>query len=157
MGIPLIGAEAAKVLAARFGSMGALMQTGEDALNEINGIGPKMSESLVAYVSDETNRERVRRLYQEAGVRMESSLGQGTAGGPLSGKILVLTGTLPHWTRDEAKEHIEAAGGKVTSSVSSKTDYVVAGESAGSKLKKAGDLGVQVLDEDGLRKLLGAE
>ncbi len=154
LGIPLIGAEAAKVLAARFGSMGALMQTNAEALNEISGIGPKMTESLISYFSEQENTERIRRLYQEAGLKMESNLSGEAEGGPLAGKTFVLTGTLPDWTRDEARKRIEAAGGKVTSSVSGNTDFVVAGESAGSKLKKARDLGLQVLDEAGLRELL---
>jgi DNA ligase (NAD+) len=155
LGIPLIGAEASKVLAAHFGSMGALMQAGAETLSSIDGIGPKMAESIVRYFQDPVNSERIRRLYQEAGLLMETSLSPASGAGPLDGKTLVLTGTLPNWTRDEAREAIEKAGGKVTSSVSRNTDYVVAGEAAGSKLAKARDLGIDVLDEDGLRRLLG--
>lgn len=153
LGIPLVGAEAAKLLAAHFGSMGVLMQAQPDALNAIDGIGPKMSDSLVSYFKDPANAERIRRLYQEAGLNMESSL-QPASGGVLEAKTFVLTGTLPNWTRDQAKEAIEAAGGKVTSSVSSKTDFLVAGEAAGSKLSKASALGVTILDEAGLKSLL---
>jgi DNA ligase (NAD+) len=153
LGIPLIGAEAAKLLAARFGSMGVLMQASPEALNAIDGIGPKMAESLLEWFQDPVNAERVRRLYQEAGLNMESSL-KPVAGGVLEGKTLVLTGTLPNWSREQAKAAIEAVGGKVASSVSRKTDYVVAGEAAGSKLAKARELGLTVLDEEGLRQLL---
>ena len=154
LGIPLIGAEAAKVLAANFGSMGPLMQASEETLNAIDGIGPKMAESLVSYFRHPENAERIRRLYQEAGVNMESTLKVPSGEGGLGGKTFVLTGTLPRWTREEAKSRIEAAGGKVTSSVSRKTDYVVAGAEPGSKLQKARDLGVEVIDEAGLEKLL---
>lgn len=154
LGIPLIGAEAAKVLATTFGTMGALLQASPESLDQIDGIGPKMTESLVSYFRDEANSARIQRLYQEAGLRMESTLSQPDEAGPLLGKTFVLTGTLPNWTRDEAKAAIEAAGGKVTSSVSRKTDFVVAGESAGSKLAKAQNLGIQVLDEAALRELL---
>lgn len=155
LGIPLIGAEAAKVLATAFGTMGALVQASPELLNQIDGIGPKMTDSLVSYLRDEQNAARIQRLYQEAGLRMESTINQFDQAGPLIGKTFVLTGTLPSWKRDEAKARIEAAGGKVTSSVSSNTDYLVAGEAAGSKLKKARDLGIQILDEVGLRGLLG--
>lgn len=154
LGIPLIGAEAAKVLATTFGTMGALLQASPESLDQIDGIGPKMTESLVSYFRDEANSARIQRLYQEAGLRMESTLSQPDKAGPLLGKTFVLTGTLPNWTRDEAKAAIEFAGGKVTSSVSRKTDFVVAGESAGSKLAKAQNLGIQVLDEAALRELL---
>ena len=154
LGIPLIGAEAAKLLAQRFRSMGALMQTHPEVLNAIEGIGPKMTESVIAYFADPANAERIRRLYQEAGLNMESRLEVPAAGASLSGKTFVLTGTLPNWTRDEARQAIEAAGGKVASSVSRKTDYVVAGSESGSKLTKALHLGLQVIDEAGLRDLL---
>ncbi|MGC9449880.1 MAG: NAD-dependent DNA ligase LigA [Oceanipulchritudo sp.] len=157
LGIPLIGAEAAKVLAAHFGSMGALTQARPETLSAIDGIGPKMAESVVHYFADPVNSERIRRLYQEAGLLMETSLSAKSQAGPLDGKTLVLTGTLPDWTRDEAREAIEKAGGKVTSSVSRNTDYVVAGEAAGSKLAKAQVLGIRILDETGLRKLLKSD
>lgn len=155
LGIPLIGAEAAKVLAARFRSMQALMQADEESLNAIEGIGPKMAASVVHYFAEPDNRERIRRLYQEAGLRMETELKQASPEAVLAGKTFVLTGTLPEWTREEAKSRIEAAGGNVTGSVSGNTDFVVAGEAAGSKLRKAGELGIDVIDEAGLRELLG--
>jgi DNA ligase (NAD+) len=151
----LIGAEAAKLLATRFGSMGALCQTRPEVLNEIEGIGPKMTDSLISYFDDPDNRERIRRLYQEAGLNMESKLTIPDEVTELTGKTFVLTGTLPTWTRDQAKEAIARAGGKVTSSVSKKTSFVVAGEEAGSKLTKARNLGVEVIDEDALKAMLG--
>jgi DNA ligase (NAD+) len=154
LGIPLIGAEAAKILAARFRSMQSVQAAGTDELHAIDGIGPKMADSVRDWFADGVNRERVRRLYQEAGLRMETELKEAASGGALAGKTFVLTGTLPTWTRDEAKAKIEEAGGKVTGSVSRKTDVVVAGEEAGSKLKKARDLGITIVDEDGLRNLL---
>lgn len=157
LGIPLIGAEAAKLLAVTFGTMGVLMQAREEALNAIDGIGPKMTESLLQYFSEPANIERIRRLYQEAGLNMESRLQKPAGDASLSGKTFVLTGTLPNWTRSEAKARIEAAGGKVAGSVSGKTDFVVAGDEAGSKLSKARDLGVAILDEAGLRALLGED
>jgi DNA ligase (NAD+) len=157
LGIPLIGAEAAKLLAMRFGSMGALCQTRPEVLNEIDGIGPKMTDSLISYFDDPDNRERIRRLYQEAGLNMESKLTVPDEETELTGKTFVLTGTLPTWTRDQAKEAIVKAGGKVTSSVSKKTSFVVAGEEAGSKLAKARNLGVEVIDEDALKAMLGQD
>jgi DNA ligase (NAD+) len=155
LGIPLIGAEAAKVLATKFGTMGALVQATPDLLNQIDGIGPKMTDSLVSYFLNEQNARRIERLYQEAGLRMESTLSRPDEAGPLLGKTFVLTGTLPSWTRDEAKARIETAGGKVTSSVSRKTSYVVSGDAAGSKLRKAQDLGIPILNQAGLEELLG--
>ncbi len=155
LGIPLIGAEAAKLLSIRFGSMGALSQTRPEVLNSIDGIGPKMTESLVEYFSNQVNAERIQRLYQEAGLRMENQLEVPDETATLAGKTFVLTGTLPNWTRDQAKASIQAAGGKVTSSVSKKTSFVVAGSEAGSKLTKAQNLGITVLDEDQLKELLG--
>jgi DNA ligase (NAD+) len=135
--------------------MDALMEADADTLNAIDGVGPKMAESLTAYFADPVNRQRVQRLSTEAGLAMETELpSSGNSGGSLEGRTFVLTGTLPTWTRDEAKARIEAAGGKVTGSVSGNTDYLVAGESAGSKLRKARDLGVEVIDEAGLRNLL---
>ena len=154
LGIPLVGAEAAKLLAANFPSIGQLQQASVEALNAIDGIGPKMSESVVAYFADPDNAERIRRLYQEAGLDLVAPQIASPVDSRAAGRTFVLTGTLPVWTRDEARAHIEAAGGKVASSVSSRTDFVVAGESAGSKLDKARQLGVAILDEAGLRDLL---
>jgi len=154
LGIPLIGAEAAKLLAVRFGSMGVLRQTRAEVLNSIEGIGPKMSDSLIQYFSDPVNIGRINRLYQEAGIRMENQLEIPDESAALSGKTFVLTGTLPNWSRDQAKAAILAAGGRVASSVSRNTSFVVAGEDAGSKLYKAQDLGIPVIDEAKLMEML---
>ena len=154
LGIPLIGAEAAKLLASTCTSMDRLLSAPAAELASIDGIGPKMAESIITYFADETNRERIRRLHQEAGLEMESSFEPVTAEGPFIGKTFVLTGTLPSMTRDEAKARIEGAGGKVTGSVSKKTDYLVAGEAAGSKLEKANKLGIEVLSEEDLLALI---
>ncbi|WP_238710447.1 NAD-dependent DNA ligase LigA [Oceanipulchritudo coccoides] len=154
LGIPMIGAEAAKLLASTFGTMERLTKASTEDLAAIDGIGPKMADSLVDYFNEDANRERIRRLFQEAGLKMESSLERHNDEGPLSGKTLVLTGTLPSMTRDEAKAKIEKAGGKVTGSVSRKTDFLVAGAEAGSKLEKARKLDVAILDQEALLAIL---
>ena len=154
LGIPLIGAEAAKDLARHFRSLQRLQAATAEELEAVEGMGPKMARSVADFFSREENRALVDRLREE-GLTMETALGEpGEGAGALDGLTFVLTGTLPNWTRDEARQRIEAAGGKVTGSVSGKTSYVVAGEDAGGKLAKARDLGVAVLDEDGLRDLL---
>lgn len=155
LGIPLIGAEAAKLLVSHFSSLEALLEVDEGDLVKIDGIGAKMAESVVAYFNDPVHQRLVRRLHEEAGLRMETSLRKPDASGALAGQTVVLTGTLPHWSREEAKARIEAAGGKVTGSVSGNTNLLVAGSEAGSKLRKAENLGVPVMDEAELRRLLG--
>jgi DNA ligase (NAD+) len=152
LALPGIGSVNARNLARRFGSIDALANTDAAAIAETNGIGPILAESIVSHLGDPEERELIDRL-RELGLQMAGEE-PGSAEGPLAGKTFVLTGTLPHMTRDQAREQIEAAGGRVTSSVSKKTDYVVAGEEAGSKLEKAERLGVNVLDEAGLEKLI---
>ncbi len=126
-----------------------------DRFLEVEGVGPTLAASLARYFTDETTAAVLDDL-AEAGVEPEPPVvAQADAGGPLEGKTLVVTGTLEGYSRTEAEEAIRAAGGKVAGSVSRKTDYVIAGESAGSKLAKAQELGVEVLDEDGFRRLLG--
>lgn len=155
LGIPLIGAEAAKDLARHFRTMERLRAATPEELKAVEGMGPKMARSVADFFGKEENRALVDRLRDE-GLTMETALEERKAdAGALDGLTFVLTGTLPNWTRDEAKQRIEAAGGKVTGSVSAKTSYVVAGEEAGSKLTKARNLGVPVLDEEGLRDMLG--
>ena len=125
-------------------------------LQEAPDVGPVVAESIAAFFREKHNREVIEQL-RAAGVKWkEGERAKAAPAGPFTGKIVVLTGTLAAMSRDEAKERIEAAGGKVTGSVSKKTDYVVAGEEAGSKLDKAKELGVPVLDEKGFLKLLGA-
>jgi DNA ligase (NAD+) len=155
LGIPGIGWVNARNLAAHFGSMDALLEADEEQIVETEGVGPVMAETLLEWLSDERTRALIDRL-RALGLQMEQEGGPipGTEG-PLAGKTFVLTGTLPNLSRDDASARIENAGGKVTGSVSKKTDYVVAGADPGSKLAKAQQLGTEILDEDGLLALLG--
>jgi DNA ligase (NAD+) len=128
-----------------------------EELTEVYGIGQVVAESLARYFDDEVTRDTLHRLV-DAGVTAEAPAPGAPAEpseGPLSGKTLVVTGTLPGFSREEAEEAIRVAGGHAASSVSKKTDFLVAGEKAGSKLAKAESLGVPILDEDGFRALLG--
>ncbi|MBV6305191.1 NAD-dependent DNA ligase LigA [Candidimonas humi] len=155
LGIRHVGETTARDVALHFGSMEAIMAANEDELLAVNDVGPVVAHSILRFFAEPHNRDVVHAL-AAAGVQPQAP--QRQAGGlVLSGKTLVLTGTMPNWTRDEATRRILAAGGKVSGSVSKKTAYVVAGEEAGSKLTKAQELGVAVLDEDGLRKLLGVQ
>jgi DNA ligase (NAD+) len=156
LGIPEVGPGVAELLAARFGDLDPLLEADAEALEQIEGVGPVIAQKVADFFADERHRHEVSRL-RELGVRWPKTRPRTSAAreGPLSGKTFVLTGTLPTLSRTEAGERIEAAGGKVTGSVSKKTDYVVAGEAAGSKLAKAQELGVAVIDEAGLLALLG--
>ncbi|MEA2184605.1 MAG: ligase, partial [Solirubrobacteraceae bacterium] len=129
-----------------------LLAASAEEIEQTSGVGPKMARKIAEQLADEQIRALIGDL-RRAGVRMELE-GPPPGEGPLAGKTFVLTGSLPDLTREEATERIEAAGGRVTSSVSKKTDYVVAGASPGSKLQKAERLGVAVLDEPGLLALL---
>ncbi|HEX4885607.1 MAG TPA: helix-hairpin-helix domain-containing protein, partial [Casimicrobiaceae bacterium] len=154
LGIRHVGEATARDLARHFGSLDALMAAGEPALLEVTDVGPVLAQSIARFFAEPHNRQVIDAL-RAAGVRWDEHAPQsGGAAGPLSGRTVVLTGTLPTLSRDEAKALIEAAGGKAAGSVSRKTDYVVAGEDAGSKLERARELGVPVLDEEGLRALL---
>jgi len=153
LGIRLVGQRAGKVLAAHYGSMGRLQEATVEELMEIPEIGPKMAESLVTYFSDPYSRELLDRL-KNAGVNMVQELPEAGAR-PLEGKQFVLTGALDRYTRKEAQEIIEKLGGRVSSGVSKKTDYVVAGLDPGSKLDKAQALGVPIISEDEFEELLG--
>jgi DNA ligase (NAD+) len=151
LGIRMVGERTAQFLAEHFGSMEALESAGVEELQDVNEVGPRIAESIVEFFSITANRKLVERL-REAGLTLAGQKKQrGTA---LAGKTFVLTGTLVHFTRDEAKKMIEDAGGKVTGSVSKKTDYVVKGADAGSKLDKAKELGVAVIDEEEMEKLV---
>jgi DNA ligase (NAD+) len=152
LGIEEVGEVTARNLAQRFRGIDALLGATEEHLAETPGIGEKMANSIHAQLHDSHMREVIEDL-RRIGLSFAEE-GLPPSEGPLAGKVLVLTGTLPNWTREEVTERIQAAGGRVTGSVSKSTDYVVAGESAGSKLAKAERLRVPVLDEDGLRKLL---
>ena len=156
LGIRHVGESTARDLARHFGTLDRLMDAGVDRLLEVEDVGPVVAQSIRTFFDQAHNREVVEQL-RAAGVAWPEHEGEAdTSPKPLAGRTLVLTGTLPALTRDEAKALIEAAGGKVAGSVSRKTDYVVAGAEAGSKLDKARELGVALLDEAGLRALLGA-
>jgi len=152
LGIRFVGERTAQLLAAHFGSVEEIEAASAEKLEEVNEVGPRIAQAIVEFFAEKKNRELVRAL-AEAGVDMSAEKRVTTT--KLEGLTFVLTGTLPTLTRDVAKEMIESAGGRVSGSVSKKTNYVVAGEDAGSKLDKAQSLGVPILEEDGLRKLLG--
>lgn len=155
LGIRFVGEVVAEMLVARYHSLDALMQAGVEELSQIEGIGNRIAESVAEYFSLEPNRALIRK-FAEAGVRVADEVveqNHEVGERPWEGKTFVITGTLPTMTRDEAKRFIEERGGKVTGSVSSKTDYLVVGESAGSKLDKARQLGVTTLEEAELRAL----
>ena len=153
LGIPGVGYVNARNLARHLRSMDALVDATEDQLVEVEGIGPIMARTIAETLAEDRTRELIERL-RGHGLKMEEEGSAAPPEGPLVGKTLVLTGTLPSLTREDASQRIEAAGGKVTGSVSKKTDYVVAGADPGSKLTKAQELGTEVLDEDGLLELL---
>jgi len=156
LGIRNVGEATAKDLAQYFGSLDKLIAASETDLLAVRDVGPIVAQSIVQFFAEPHNLEVVSRL-RDAGVRWPETFGMQQSAGILAGKTLVLTGSLPTLTRDAAKEKIEAAGGKVAGSVSKKTDYVVAGEEAGSKLAKAQELGVAILDEAGLLSLLASD
>ncbi|HEU5234563.1 MAG TPA: NAD-dependent DNA ligase LigA [Terriglobales bacterium] len=151
LGIRFVGERTAELLAEHFGSMDTFMNAGFDELQQVTEVGPRVGEAITEFFSEPRNRELVERL-RKAGLRFEGEKKE--RGTKLAGKTFVLTGTLPNLSRDEAKKMIEDAGGKVSGSVSKKTDYVVAGSDPGSKLDKARDLKVAVIDEDVFRSLL---
>ncbi|HTW58832.1 MAG TPA: NAD-dependent DNA ligase LigA [Terriglobales bacterium] len=151
LGIRMVGERTAQFLAEHFGSMEALASASVEELQDVNEVGPRIAESIVEFFSNAANRKLIERLGKSGLAFKGKKKERGTK---LAGKTFVLTGTLAHFTRDEAKSLIEDAGGKVTGSVSKKTDYVVAGADAGSKLDKAKELGIVVIDEKELKELL---
>ena len=154
LGIRHVGESIARDLAAHFGSLDALMRADADALVMAPDVGPVVATSIAHFFGEAHNREVIDAL-RKAGVVWTEGAPVQAAVGALAGKTFVLTGTFPEWTREQAQAKIEAAGGKVSGSVSKKTSYVVAGDEAGSKLVKAQELGVPVIDEAQLRVLLG--
>ncbi len=152
LGIRFVGERTATLLAAHFGSLDALTTATAEELEAVNEVGPRVAQAISEYFAEEKNRALIRDL-QQLGLSMPAPPRR--TGGALEGKTIVLTGTFPTLSRDAAKERIEAAGGKVSGSVSRKTSFVVAGEDAGSKLDKARDLGVEVIDEPELLARLG--
>jgi DNA ligase (NAD+) len=154
LGLPEVGYITAQALAEHFGTIDALTGASVEEIQEVEGVGPIVAERVAEELSEEPTLDLIRRL-RERGLRFELSEEERRAeAGPLEGQTFVLTGTLPSLSREEATAMIRRAGGKVTGSVSKNTDYVVAGDSPGSKLAKAEELGTTVLDEDGLRELL---
>jgi len=153
LGIRHVGEATAKELARHFGKLDAIMDATEEQLLEVSDVGPIVAQSIRTFFEQPHNREVVEQL-RACGVTWEEGEPAARAPQPLSGKTFVITGTLPTLSRDEAKDKVEAAGGKVAGSVSKKTDYVVAGEEAGSKLVKAQTLGVPVIDEAALLDML---
>ncbi|MEX3932747.1 NAD-dependent DNA ligase LigA [Paraburkholderia phymatum] len=155
LGIRHVGESTAKDLAKHFGSLDPIMNATVEELLEVNDVGPIVAEAIHQFLAEEHNRTVIDQLRAPGKVTWtEGPPAPKAPQGVLAGKTVVLTGTLPNMGRDEAKELLEAAGAKVAGSVSKKTDYVVAGAEAGSKLAKAEELGIPVLDEDGMRKLL---
>ena len=153
LGVRHVVQRTASILAQRFRSLNRLQETSYDELEKIDEIGPVIAESLRTFLDRDTNRQEIERL-RERGILMEEQGDSPESGRLLEGRQFVLTGTLSRFTREEAKEKIQSLGGRVTSTVSKNTDYLVAGTSAGSKLKKARQLGIQVLDEEALQKLI---
>jgi DNA ligase (NAD+) len=156
LGIRNVGESTARDLALHFGSMEALMDADEEALQQVSDVGPIVAQSIAQFFAEKHNREIVERLV-EAGVTYERTQRVVREAGKLHGKTFVLTGTLPGLSRDDAKAMIEAQGGRVSGSVSKKTDYVVAGADPGSKYEKARTLGITLLEEQDLLTLLASE
>jgi DNA ligase (NAD+) len=154
LGIHGIGGVNARALTGHFRTVDALLEATPEQIEEVPGIGPILAEQIAETLSESATRELIERLRAHGLQLEEAGPAPGEADGPLKDMTLVLTGTMPDLTRDEAKQRIEAAGGKVTGSVSKRTDYVVAGADPGSKLAKAEQLGVEVIDEEALLKLL---
>jgi DNA ligase (NAD+) len=153
LGIRFVGERTAELLAAEFGSIDALRSASAEELERVEEVGPRISQAILEFFAQPANLSLIQSL-KEAGVNMTAEKRERST--QLAGLTFVLTGTLPTLTRDAAKRKIEAAGGKIAGSVSKKTSYVVAGEEAGSKLEKARELKVPVLDEEGLLALLQA-
>jgi DNA ligase (NAD+) len=156
LGIRFVGSVVAGLLLNELGSIDAIGEAGLERLQGIEGIGPQTAAAVVGWFGEEPNRLLLEKL-RAAGLRFETERRETRGSQPLAGMTFVITGTLPSLSRDEAKALIEEYGGKVTGSVSSKTDYLLAGEAAGSKLDKAQKLKVPILDEGQLREMLGRD
>jgi len=154
LGIREVGEATANELAAYFGKLDAIMGASEEELLNVPDVGPIVASRIRAFFDESHNRQVIHRL-RDAGIQWPETEGKpASTAGPLTGKTFVLTGTLSGMTRDDAKERIQALGGKVTGSVSKKTDFVVYGDKAGSKLAKAEQLGVSTLDQEQFEQLI---
>jgi DNA ligase (NAD+) len=153
LGIRMVGERASQLLAARFGTMDKLEAAGEDEINDIYGIGPEIAQSVARFFAEPRNRKIIERLRKAGVVMREEGATEGPK--PLDGKVIVLTGGLSSLTRDDAKDLILRLGGRVSGSVSKKTDFVVVGEDPGSKADDAKRLGVKMLDEAAFLRLVG--
>jgi len=153
VGIRFVGERTAQFLVDHFGSLDELATASAEELCEVEEVGPRVAEAILQFFHEERNRNVIDKL-RKAGLQFEQQTKKPKRAAPLAGKQFVLTGTLPNYSRDEAKKMIEDAGGRVTGSVSKKTDYVVAGADPGSKVDKARELGVKTIDEEELLKLL---
>ena len=157
IGIPFIGISAAKILSKEFGSIRSIMDASQEQLAQIDGIGEKMAESTIQFFTANVNIEIVKQL-QSFGLNVKESAEKTKGASEIfAGKAFVLTGTLPNLNREQAAEIIEANGGRVASSVSRKTSYVLAGEKAGSKLAKADKLGIEIINESDLKRMVAGE
>jgi DNA ligase (NAD+) len=153
LGIPLVGEHMSQVLARNYKTLDGLSQATKDSLKKIREVGPEVARSVTTFFADQQNRDTIQAL-REAGIRLDNPLYQEGGQGALEGLTFVFTGNLEAFTRDEARELVERQGGRATSSVSSRTDYVVAGPGAGSKLDQARDRDIAILDEEGFVNLL---
>jgi DNA ligase (NAD+) len=153
LGIEEVGEVTGRNLAMGFRDIDALLNATNEEIEQTPGVGEKMAKAISEQLADDRMQVLIKDL-RTIGLRFKEE-GPPPSEGPLAGKTVVLTGTMPNWSREQATERIMAAGGRVTGSVSKKTDFLVAGESAGSKLQKAERLGVRILDEGALREVLG--
>jgi DNA ligase (NAD+) len=154
LGIREVGEATAASIAAHYGGLKAIMAANEEGLQSVPDVGPVVASRIQAFFAEKHNQDVIARLIKSGVHWPESKPVAGSDTGPLSGKTFVLTGTLSSMTRDEAKDKIQALGGKVTGSVSKKTDFVVYGDNAGSKLTKAQKLGIDTINEVEMQKLL---
>ena len=154
LGIREVGEATANSLAAYYGKLDSIMEADEESLQAVPDVGPVVAARIHSFFAEPHNQGVIKSLIESGLAWKETKPRPPTADGHLSGKTFVLTGTLSRMTRDEAKDKIQAVGGKVTGSVSKKTDFVVYGDKAGSKLTKAQKLGVETIDEDSFEKIL---